>query len=69
MLEQLVEVLYRVFKFDEGGAADNSFKSRSTIEKAAGKVRRAYKGSQEISQVKCENKWADISYLPNTKRK
>jgi hypothetical protein len=60
MLEQLVEVLYQVF--DEGGAADNSFK-KSTFERAAGKVRRVYKGSQEITQVKCKNKWAD------TKRK
>jgi len=55
-----VEVLYQVF--DEGGAADNSFK-KSTFERAAGKVRRVYKGSQEITQVKCKNKWAD------TKRK
>ena len=57
MLEQLVEVLYQVF--DEGGAADNSFK-KPTFERAAGRV---YKGSQEITQVKCKNKWAD------TKRK
>jgi len=44
MLEQLVEVLYQVF--DEGGAADNSFK-KPTFERAAGKVRRVYKGSQD----------------------
>jgi hypothetical protein len=60
MLEQLVEVLYEVF--DEGGAADNSFK-KPTFVRAAGKVRRVYRGSQEVTQVKCKNKWAD------TKRK
>src|SRR5437667_7871526 len=57
MLEQLVEVLHEVF--ENGGAADNSFK-KATFEKAIVMVRRVYKGLIEITPGKCKNKWADI---------
>jgi hypothetical protein len=56
MSEQLVEVLYKVF--EDGGAADNSFK-KATFEKTALKVRYVYKGSHKITWLKCKNKWAD----------
>ena len=56
MWEQLVEVLHQVF--EDGGAADNSFK-KATFEKAAVRVRRVYKGPHEITHTKCKNKWAD----------
>jgi|ERR1700722_15274321 hypothetical protein len=48
MLEQLVEVLYQVF--DEGGAADNSFK-KPTFERAAGKgSQRSLKSNVRINE-------------------
>jgi hypothetical protein len=53
MLEQLVEVLYSVF--EEGGAADNSFK-KSTFEKASHEVRKVYKGAVRVTPTHCKNK-------------
>ena len=57
MKEQLMEVLYQVFK--DRGAADNSFK-KSTFEKAVVKVRHVYRGPHEMTWLKCKNQWADL---------
>jgi hypothetical protein len=59
MLEQLVDTLRMVY--ENGGAADNSFK-KATFEACVVTVRRAYRGTcpQDIIWSKCKNKWANI---------
>jgi hypothetical protein len=56
MHEQLIEVLHQVF--EDGGAADNSFK-KPTFKQAAVMVRKVYNGPHQITGTKCKNKWAD----------
>jgi hypothetical protein len=57
MVEQLVETLQEVF--EEGGAADNSFK-KVTFEQAAINVNRLYRGLVRVSHQQCKNKWQDL---------
>ena len=53
MLEQLVEVLHKVF--ENRGATNNSFK-KATFKKAVVMVHRVYKGLIKITLGKCKNK-------------
>jgi hypothetical protein len=57
MKEQLVDALHLVF--EEGGAADNSFK-KSAFEKAARQVKTVYTGPHEVNWTKCKNQWSDL---------
>jgi hypothetical protein len=57
MIEQLVETLLDIFT--SGGGANNSFK-KTSFERAATAVRRAYTGPLSITWQKCKNKWQDL---------
>jgi hypothetical protein len=57
MIQVLIDTLEEVFQ--NGGAADNSFK-KSTFKLAATQVCQIYTGMAVVNGEKCKNKWADF---------